>query len=198
MNNRILPANPAKIGTDVKIVRQSDDTTAIAKFNPDGTISDKEFTILLATDMHVDRDNKLIYKEEGGAWAFDRSSYGTMFDSDVDYVIFYLYDSPDADKNDYLGAFIMKVDINKPDEGGAAIVGYVSLLDGTNVQSILRGHPKDYYAVANDELVSVMRGALGSNYNGSQSYYYACQKVSCNEAYTDSDISDISTAAIKF
>lgn len=50
------------IGTDVKIVRQSDDTTAIAKFNPDGTISDKEFTILLATDMHVDRDNKLIYK----------------------------------------------------------------------------------------------------------------------------------------
>ena len=50
------------IGTDVKIVRQSDDTTAIAKFNPDGTISDKEFTVLIATDMHVDRDNKLIYK----------------------------------------------------------------------------------------------------------------------------------------
>ena len=145
-------------------------------------------------------DNKLIYKEDGGAWALDRSSYGTMFDSDVDYVIFYLYDSPDADKNDYLGAFIMKVDINKPHEGGVAIVGYVSLLDGTNVQSILRGHPKNYWAVANDaeKLVSVMRGALGSNYNGSQSYYYACQKVSCNEAYTDSDISDISTAAIKF
>lgn len=50
------------IGTDVKIVKQSDDTTYIAKFNKDGTISDKEFTILLATDMHVDKDNKLIYK----------------------------------------------------------------------------------------------------------------------------------------
>ncbi len=50
------------IGTDVKIVKETSDSTYIAKFNNDGTISDKEFTILLATDMHVDKDNKLIYK----------------------------------------------------------------------------------------------------------------------------------------
>ncbi len=51
-----------KIGTNVKIVRQTEDTTYIAKFNPDGTISDDDFTILLATDMHVDKDNKLVFK----------------------------------------------------------------------------------------------------------------------------------------
>lgn len=50
------------IGTNVKIVKQSEDSTTIAKFNSDGTISDDEFTILLATDMHVDKDNALIYK----------------------------------------------------------------------------------------------------------------------------------------
>ena len=50
-----------KIGTSVKIVNSTDDCTTIAKYNPDGTICD-DFRIMLATDMHVDRDNKLIYK----------------------------------------------------------------------------------------------------------------------------------------
>lgn len=145
-------------------------------------------------------DNKLIYKEAGGSWALDRSSSGSMFDSNVDYVIFYLYASPDADKNDYVGAFMMKVDINIPADGGNAIVGYVSLLDGTNVHSVVRGHPKNYWIVAANagNLTSMMQAALGSNYSSGQSYYYACQKVSSNPAYRNSEISDISTAAIQF
>ncbi len=145
-------------------------------------------------------DNKLIYKEAGGSWALDRSSAGSMFDKNVDYVIFYLYASPDADKNDYVGAFMMKVDINIPADGGNAIVGYVSLLDGTNAHSVVRGHPKNYWIVAANagNLTSMMQAALGGNYSSGQSYYYACQKVSSNPEYRNSELSDISTAAIQF
>lgn len=51
-----------KIGTKVKIVSQNEDTTFIAKYNPDGTISDEDFTIVVATDLHIDRDISLINK----------------------------------------------------------------------------------------------------------------------------------------
>ncbi len=51
-----------KIGTNVKVIRETADSTYIAKMNEDGTFSDEDFTVVLATDLHVDMDNNLINK----------------------------------------------------------------------------------------------------------------------------------------
>lgn len=49
-------AKPEYIGTDVKILRSDAYSTDIAKFNPDGTISDEDFVIVSTTDFHFDED----------------------------------------------------------------------------------------------------------------------------------------------
>lgn len=51
-----------KIGSKVKVIKKTSDSAFIAKMNPDGTYSDEDFTVVLATDLHVDRDNNLINK----------------------------------------------------------------------------------------------------------------------------------------
>ncbi len=51
-----------KIGTKVKVLKKTEDSAFIAKMNDDGTFSDEDFTVVLATDLHVDRDNNLINK----------------------------------------------------------------------------------------------------------------------------------------
>ncbi len=55
-------ANPVKIGTSVKILREDSYSTDIAKFNPDGTISDEDFVILSSTDFHLDEDHNNNFK----------------------------------------------------------------------------------------------------------------------------------------
>lgn len=45
-----------KIYTGVKIIKKTDDSVYIAKYNPDNSISDEDFNILIATDMHVGDD----------------------------------------------------------------------------------------------------------------------------------------------
>ena len=47
-----------KIGTDVKVIGRTDYTANIAKFNPDGTISDDDFVIVSSTDFHYDTDHE--------------------------------------------------------------------------------------------------------------------------------------------
>ena len=44
------------VGTDVKIIKETEDTTYIAKFKPDGTIDGGDFKILNTTDLHLDED----------------------------------------------------------------------------------------------------------------------------------------------
>lgn len=58
---RFLSAVPTeKIGTDVKIVAESDDSVTLAKFGPDGKIYDGDFKILTATDLHLYDDPAVI------------------------------------------------------------------------------------------------------------------------------------------
>ncbi len=52
----------SKIGTDVKIIKETDDSSFIAKINPDGTYSQDDFTVVLATDLHIDRTKELVNK----------------------------------------------------------------------------------------------------------------------------------------
>ena len=51
-----------KIGSKVKVLKQTSDSAFIAKMNDDGTFSDEDFTVVLATDLHVDTDTDLITK----------------------------------------------------------------------------------------------------------------------------------------
>lgn len=41
------------VGTNVKIVKQTEDATFVAKFNPDGTYDNSDFRVLCTTDLHL-------------------------------------------------------------------------------------------------------------------------------------------------
>lgn len=44
------------VGTDVKIIKETDDSVFLAKFKRDGTIDGGDFKILCTTDLHLDED----------------------------------------------------------------------------------------------------------------------------------------------
>lgn len=55
--NRFLSSvNIPHVGTNVKIVKENENSTYIAKFNPDGTYDNSDFRILCTTDLHLDDD----------------------------------------------------------------------------------------------------------------------------------------------
>ena len=47
-----------KIGTNVRVIERNGYISNIAKFNPDGTISDDDFVILSSTDFHYDTNHE--------------------------------------------------------------------------------------------------------------------------------------------
>ncbi len=58
--NRFLSAlDIPHVGTNVKIVKETDESTFIAKFNPDGSYDNSDFRILCTTDLHLDEDLEL-------------------------------------------------------------------------------------------------------------------------------------------
>lgn len=80
--NRFLSSvNVDYIGTSVKILKETDNATYIAKYNEDGTIDNSDFKILLTTDMHLDEDYDLNDK------TFDRI-FKQICDNKPDLVIF--------------------------------------------------------------------------------------------------------------
>lgn len=44
------------VGTNVKIIKETENATYIAKFNTDGTYDNNDFRILCTTDLHLDED----------------------------------------------------------------------------------------------------------------------------------------------
>ena len=58
--NRFLSAvKTQKVGTRVKILKSTDNSTYIAKMNSDGSFSQEDFRILCSTDLHIDEDYEL-------------------------------------------------------------------------------------------------------------------------------------------
>ena len=58
--NRFLSAVKTQyVGTSVKILKSTENSTYIAKMNPDGSFSDDDFRILCTTDLHIDEDYEL-------------------------------------------------------------------------------------------------------------------------------------------
>lgn len=58
-NNFLSSLDIPYVGTSVKIVKETDNATFIAKFNEDGTYSKDDFKILTFTDLHMDEDYDL-------------------------------------------------------------------------------------------------------------------------------------------
>lgn len=80
--NRFLSSvKPEHVGTTVKILRETDNATYIAKYNENGAIDNSDFKILLTTDMHLDEDYDLNDK------TFDRI-FKQIRDNKPDLVIF--------------------------------------------------------------------------------------------------------------
>ena len=58
--NRFLSAvKTRKVPGNVKILKSTENSTYIAKMNPDGSFSDEDFRILCSTDLHIDEDYEL-------------------------------------------------------------------------------------------------------------------------------------------
>ena len=58
--NRFLSALDAPyVGSKVKIIKETETSTFIAKFNDNGTIDNGDFKLLATTDMHTDEDYSL-------------------------------------------------------------------------------------------------------------------------------------------
>lgn len=155
--------------------------------------------------------NKLFY-EEGAAGtsavAIDRGrgvvdyrdASNSMFSTLVSHAVFYMYESSDAAKEDFVAQFILYIDINKPADGGRAMVGYFTKIDGTEKCEIVRGSINNYYVDSSNrgQLAQFIVSVLGDKYDNSKSYYFAAQAISDSEDYLDSAISAISTKGVKF
>ena len=58
-NSFISAVKVPYIGTKVKIIKENDEETYIAKINPDGSFDKSDFRILCTTDLHIDTDYEL-------------------------------------------------------------------------------------------------------------------------------------------
>ena len=60
--SNLFDVEPKYIGTDVRIIKETEDSTFIAKCDTNGRIVDKPFKILVTTDLHLCDDMELINK----------------------------------------------------------------------------------------------------------------------------------------
>lgn len=62
LGKNLFDVEPKFIGTDVRIIKETDDSTFIAKCDTSGRIVNKPFKILVTTDLHLCDDYELINK----------------------------------------------------------------------------------------------------------------------------------------
>ena len=60
--NNLFDTQPRYVGSSVRVLKETDDMTYIAKYGADGKISDGEFKILVTTDLHLWDEKPLIEK----------------------------------------------------------------------------------------------------------------------------------------
>ena len=140
--------------------------------------------------------NKLI-KMSSPYVEIDRSGT-TMFGNGVDYVVFYLYTSPTADKSDFVGQFILT---GAGTSTASGMTATVKTMDGTVVKEIVRGSNGNLYIYSNEfgQFYDLMKTVLGSAYNADQTYYFAAQSIAkAGSNFNDSEISAIGTNGFKF
>ena len=134
-----------------------------------------------------------IYMESSGTIALDRG--GTMFGTGVEYVLFYVYISADANKEDYIAQFKLNRYDGSP---SISIVTSFETMDGVVYQSVQGG--KGSFWIANECFYTVLKDILGYSYSDGKTYYFAVQSIAYTEAidengiaitYQNSEISEI-------
>ena len=142
-------------------------------------------------------DNKLFYSANATYIEIDRAVDGegarvSMFQNGVDHVIFYVYESADAAKEDYVARFALQsVPVN---------IGRVNFtsLDGTLSVNALQGENGNFFIHKNDYTIfyNFLKDLIGYNYSYGQSYYFAAQAIAAEDSnYENSDISEIGADA---
>ena len=143
--------------------------------------------------------SELISRATGGAVELDRAAgkTDTMFDDGVASVIYYIYTSPDAQKEEYVGQFRLHVDLNADMAGGAAFVGWIESVDGAISYNVVRGDIGNYYVETSETsfFYDLIRQVVGYDYSEGQVYYFAAQAIAAEgSVYEDSDVSSIGPA----
>ena len=169
LNGVKIEGNTFEMPNDVAVVEAVFVSTVIVLDTPDNT------------------DSKALYSN-GTAIEIDRIGT-TLFGTGVADVMFYIYTSPDADKNDYVGKFIMSGEYDGVPVG--SIVTCFRDLDG-NEYRIIYGGNTNYWATDYNTFFSMLKNILGYEYSDGQTYYYAVQLLAVEGGdYSDSDISAI-------
>lgn len=156
----------------------SGDATLIPVFSQD--------TIKL--DTPDNSTGKAISKLNANVIELDRIGT-TLFGTGVADAMFYVYTSPDANKDDYVARFIFSGEYK--DAAVASIVTCFRTLDGTEYRCI-RGGNANYWIDGLDMFYSMLKELLGYYYSEGQKYYFAVQLIAQEgTVYENSDISAI-------
>jgi hypothetical protein len=141
-------------------------------------------------DTPDNSDSKLIYKEGtgGAAIALDRKSGNKLFTTGVSKIMFYVYTSADANKEDYIARFYMY------GYDGAATTNCITsfaTLDGVEYKYI-RGGNGGFWITDTVYFFGMLADLIGYDYSDGQNYYFAAQRIAEEGTiYSDSDISEI-------
>ncbi len=138
-------------------------------------------------------DNQMLRCKENGTLELDRGGE-TAFTGDVDHIMFYLYTSPYADKDDYVGR--MKF-LN---EGGE---WRLATADGTRLWGI-EGSAGNFWLDTKEDFnkdkhgntMKMIAKCVGEGYNANTPYYFAAQAVAKEDSqFNNSPISVIGPQA---
>ncbi len=140
-------------------------------------------------------DNEMFrYKGDYKPVELDRQGQTALKDH-VDFVTFYIYTAPDADKNDFVGKFLLQ------QKDGNWVL---TLEDGTVMLNV-EGPPGNFWIETSNQpdgtkyskahLFRLFAAAVGEEYSKNQSYYLAAQACSKYDSVEDGDISAIGPAA---
>ena len=143
--------------------------------------------------------SKLFYYANANYIEIDRATDAdgnrvSMFVTGTDHVVFYVYESADADKADYVAQFTLYGSTTTVVEKAA-----FTSVDGSKSIKVVLGENGNFYIYKTefDAVHNFLRDLIGYNYSYGQTYYFAAQAVAAEgTAYESSDISEISATGI--
>lgn len=112
----------------------------------------------------------------------------------IDYLVWYIYTSPEANKEDYVGTFLFYSEIN----GGTS---KITTMDGTIVASYLGGNNNDrcnWGGAGAEEFEQLVAYSVGESFDEHTDYYFAIRLISkYDSGFADSEISAIDASSFR-
>ena len=167
------------ISEDIEVVAKLDDR--VHDFATPGNANNEMFRFNASYTVEFDRNG-------------DKSH--TEFVDNVEYIMYYFYESPYADKDDYVGRIKLVRGSDKKDNAGNPFGARFETLDGTEILGVkgsLGDLYQDYPEIGGSKkatLFAILKAAIGGNYDADTPYYVAAQ--TCGKDYSIYAPSDIS------